>query len=108
MQKTGKLDQEFGAGGKVSLKQGLGETAQDRYVVSTSPGVMFNDKIIMGTRVSENADAAPGTIQAFDVITARTGMDVQHHSPSRRSGGTRPGRKTLSRISEGRQRLGGY
>lgn len=67
--KTGSLEKDFGNGGKVFLKQGLGKAAQDLYVVSTSPGVIFKDKLIMGTRVSENADAAPGTIQAFNAIT---------------------------------------
>ncbi|NNE76360.1 MAG: PQQ-binding-like beta-propeller repeat protein, partial [Pricia sp.] len=67
--KTGRLVNDFGQDGKVSLKEGLGKQAQDLYVVSTSPGVIFNDKIILGTRVSENADAAPGTVQAFNVKT---------------------------------------
>ncbi|WP_149274261.1 outer membrane protein assembly factor BamB family protein [Pareuzebyella sediminis] len=67
--KTGKTVQDFGRNGRVSLKTGLGQKAQDLYVVSTSPGVIFKDKIIMGTRVSENADAAPGTVQAFNVRT---------------------------------------
>lgn len=67
--RTGALQKDFGNGGRVSLKQGLNEAAQDLYVVSTSPGVVFKDKLIMGTRVSENADAAPGTVQAFNVIT---------------------------------------
>lgn len=69
--KTGKLDNNFGTGGKVSLKTGLGSTAQGLYVVSTSPGIIYKDRIILGTRVSENADAAPGTIQAFNVNTGK-------------------------------------
>lgn len=67
--KTGDLVQRFGTNGKASLKAGLGEVGKDRFVVSTSPGIIYHDKIIFGTRVSENADAAPGTIQAFNVNT---------------------------------------
>lgn len=67
--KTGQLVNDFGDQGRVSLKKGLGEDAQERYVVSTSPGVVYKDKIIYGTRVSENADAAPGSIRAFNVGT---------------------------------------
>ncbi len=64
---TGKPVETFGNDGKVSLKEGLGEDAVDRYVVATSPGVIYEDLIIMGSRVSENADAAPGYIRAYNV-----------------------------------------
>ncbi|WP_339708494.1 PQQ-binding-like beta-propeller repeat protein [uncultured Kriegella sp.] len=67
--KTGLLANDFGIDGKVSLKEGLGEDTKDRYVVATTPGVLYKNKIIYGSRVSENADAAPGTIQAFNVHT---------------------------------------
>jgi quinoprotein glucose dehydrogenase len=66
---SGGLVEEFGDGGKVSLKKGLGEWAKNLYVISTSPGVIYQDKIIVGTRVSENDDAAPGYIRAFNAIT---------------------------------------
>lgn len=66
---TGKLISTFGDGGFVSLKAGLGANVENKYVVSTSPGVIFENLIIMGSRVSENAGSAPGYIQAFDVIT---------------------------------------
>jgi len=67
--KTGKPLKNFGTEGKTSLKAGLGEAAKERFVVSTSPGIIYGDKIIFGTRVSENADAAPGSIQAFNIKT---------------------------------------
>lgn len=67
--KTGLLISEFGDGGKVSLKEGLGDRAQDLYVISSTPGVIYKDKLIIGTRVSENSDAAPGYIRAFNVKT---------------------------------------
>lgn len=66
---TGKLVSSFGDGGRVSLKQELGDRAKDLYVVSTTPGAIFEDLLIIGTRVSENADAAPGHIRAFNVKT---------------------------------------
>lgn len=66
---TGKLIPEFGDGGKVSLKEGLGDWAQELYVISSTPGVIYQDKLIIGTRVSENADAAPGYIRAFNVLS---------------------------------------
>lgn len=59
----------FGDNGRVSLRSGLGEAAADKFVASTTPGTIFNDLIIMPIRVSEGVDAAPGFIQAFNVIT---------------------------------------
>ncbi|WP_209330481.1 PQQ-binding-like beta-propeller repeat protein [Lunatimonas salinarum] len=66
---TGQLVRDFGDSGKVSLKEGLGDWAKDLYVISTSPGIIFEDKIIVGTRVSENNDAAPGYVRAFNAFT---------------------------------------
>ncbi len=69
---TGEKIPSFGEDGRVSLKSGLGESAKDKFVISTTPGTLFEDKIIMPLRVSEGADAAPGYIQAFNVITGKT------------------------------------
>lgn len=66
---TGELVPSFAEKGRVSLRNGLGERAQDLYVISTTPGTIFEDTLILGTRVSENVDAAPGHIRAFDVRT---------------------------------------
>ena len=68
---TGKPVESFGDGGKVSLKEGLGERATELYVVATSPGVVFKDLLVIGSRVSENADAAPGSIRAFNIRTGK-------------------------------------
>ncbi|HEU5078219.1 MAG TPA: PQQ-binding-like beta-propeller repeat protein [Opitutaceae bacterium] len=69
--RTGKLVASFGDNGKTSLRAGLGETAKDRYVVSTTPGTLFGDIIVMPFRVEENEQAALGTIQAFNVRTGK-------------------------------------
>ncbi len=66
---SGMLKTGFGSEGVASLKQGLGERSEDLFVASTTPGVVFEDLYILGTRVSENANAAPGYIRAFDVLT---------------------------------------
>lgn len=68
---TGKSILSFGDSGRVSLKTGLGETVKDKFVISNTPGTIFEDKIIMPMRVSEGADAAPGYIQAFNVVTGK-------------------------------------
>ncbi|MEM1135963.1 MAG: PQQ-binding-like beta-propeller repeat protein [Bacteroidota bacterium] len=66
---TGELIASFGEKGIASLKAGLGNDDNKFYVVSTSPGIIYNDLLIMGTRVSESANAAPGHIRAYNVRT---------------------------------------
>lgn len=69
--RTGKTISSFGTDGRVSLKEGLGEPAREKFVISNTPGTLFEDLIMMPLRVSEGADAAPGYIQAFNVRTGK-------------------------------------
>ncbi len=69
--RTGALIAGFGDGGRVSLRAGLGERAKDKWVTCTSPGTIFENLIIMPSRVGELGDAAPGHVQAFDVRTGK-------------------------------------
>jgi quinoprotein glucose dehydrogenase len=69
--RTGKPVASFGEQGRTSLKSGLGETAGDKFVISNTPGTVFNDLIIMPLRLSEGADAALGHIQAFNIISGK-------------------------------------
>jgi quinoprotein glucose dehydrogenase len=66
---NGKLIESFGSSGKVSLKEGLGDKSRDLYVVTTTPGIIYGDLIIVGSRVSEDAGGAPGYIRAFSITT---------------------------------------
>ena len=68
---TGKPVMSFGDSGRVSLKAGLGETATEKYVESRTPGTVFENLIIMPLSLSEGSDAAPGHIQAYDIITGK-------------------------------------
>lgn len=65
--KTGILISSFGKDGRISLKEGLGAAAAEKFVVASTPGVIFENLYVTGTRVSEGSDAAPGHIRAFDV-----------------------------------------
>ncbi|MEM9935696.1 MAG: PQQ-binding-like beta-propeller repeat protein, partial [Bacteroidota bacterium] len=67
--KTGKPDVAFGENGKTDLHKGLGREVDDLFIVSNSPGVVFEDLLILGSRVSESTGAAPGHIRAFNVRT---------------------------------------
>ncbi|MBI5009391.1 MAG: PQQ-binding-like beta-propeller repeat protein [Bacteroidia bacterium] len=66
---TGLPVEEFGKSGKVSLTEGLGKRAEDLYLAATSPGIVYHDLIIIGSRVSEEAGGAPGHIRAFSIPT---------------------------------------
>jgi len=68
--KDGTPIPSFGQDGKVDLHIGLGENALTKWVTATSPGIVYNNLLILGSRVGEGpAQAAPGYIRAFDVKT---------------------------------------
>ena len=66
---SGKPDIEFGNNGFIDLHTGLGENSSSLYVSMTSPGVIYNNLIIVGSRVSEGNPAAKGNIRAFNANT---------------------------------------
>lgn len=66
---TGKPIKTFGLNGQIDLRKGLPVEAQKKFMSSTTPGTIFKNLIIMPVRVSEDAQAAPGDIRAFDVHT---------------------------------------
>ncbi len=69
---TGKPDLSFGDKGKVDLQIGLSENENDEFLlVSNTPGIVYQDKIIMGMRVSEGLDAAPGYVRAYNIKTGK-------------------------------------
>ncbi|TVP51026.1 MAG: pyrroloquinoline quinone-dependent dehydrogenase [Mongoliibacter sp.] len=66
---TGRPIETFGDNGLVDLKKDLDTELDDFLLVSNSPGVIYEDKIIIGMRLSEGLDAAPGHIRAYNVRT---------------------------------------
>jgi len=68
---TGMPVMSFGEGGHVSLASGLGEMAKNKFVISNTPGAVYEDLIIMPLRLSEGNDAAPGYVQAFDIRSGK-------------------------------------
>jgi len=69
---TGHPIQTFGSSGSVDLGAGLDRDVADAYLVATSPGVVYKDILIQGTRVGEEEGSAPGDVRAYDVRTGRT------------------------------------
>lgn len=68
---SGKLVDSFGNHGRVDLHDGLGREVKDLFVTATSPGIVYKDLFILGSRVDEGAAAAPGHIRAYDVRTGK-------------------------------------
>ena len=68
---TGKAITSFGDHGKIDLHNDLDMDVSNLYVASTSPGIIYKDMIIMGTRVAEDMPAAPGHIRAYDVHSGK-------------------------------------
>ncbi len=68
---TGHAIPTFGNDGRIDLREGLGRAAETLSVSSTSPGVVYNDLLIMGSIVPEALPSAPGDIRAYDVRTGK-------------------------------------
>jgi quinoprotein glucose dehydrogenase len=69
--RTGRPVPTFGDSGWVDLAQGLGRDVGGAYLLATSPGVVYKDLLIQGTRVGEEAGSAPGHVRAFDARSGR-------------------------------------
>ncbi|MHA8077591.1 outer membrane protein assembly factor BamB family protein [Aquirufa antheringensis] len=68
---TGKPILSFGEQGKIDLHLGLPAIASSKFIISNTPGTIYHNLIIMPVRLSEGADAAPGDIRAFDILTGK-------------------------------------
>lgn len=68
---TGKPIKSFGNNGSIDLHEGLERDVHDLFLASTSPPTIYNDLLILGTRVNEEPPAAPGHIRAYDVRTGK-------------------------------------
>ncbi|NLR58355.1 PQQ-binding-like beta-propeller repeat protein [Chitinophaga polysaccharea] len=68
---TGRPITTFADSGFVDLHRDMGWNMDGMYITSTTPGIIYKDLIIIGTRVSEEAGGAPGYIRAYDVHSGR-------------------------------------
>jgi len=68
---TGELISTFGSNGAVNLHDDLELANKNWYIAGTTPGIIYKDLYILGSRVNESANAAPGSIRAFDVRTGK-------------------------------------
>ncbi len=66
---TGKPIASFGEQGRIDLRKNLRGDYLSQSVDLTSPGIVYQDLIIVGGRNPETYPAPPGDIRAFDVRT---------------------------------------
>ncbi len=68
---TGKPVLTFGDNGRIDLRLGLDRPPESATISASSPGVVFEDKIILGSTVPETLPGTPGDIRAFNVDTGK-------------------------------------
>ena len=66
---TGEPIHNFGNEGRVDMRENLGRPVEEVSITTSTPGAIYKDLIIMGSRVSESLPAAPGDVRAYDVRT---------------------------------------
>lgn len=67
--RSGRLITSFGKGGYIDLRENLGVDPAGVSLEMTSPGAVYKDLLILGSRVNESYDASPGHIRAYDAVT---------------------------------------
>jgi quinoprotein glucose dehydrogenase len=67
--RTGTPIATFGTNGRVDLREGLSRPVEGLSVGATTPGVVFDGLLILGTAVPEALPSAPGDIRAYDATT---------------------------------------
>jgi quinoprotein glucose dehydrogenase len=67
--RTGRPIEGFGRAGRTDLRAGLAHGEKGGDVTSPTPGAIFEDLLILGTKVGETDGAAPGDIRAYDLET---------------------------------------
>jgi len=66
---NGKPITSFGNEGSIDLREGLGRDPEQLSVVSNTPGAIYKNLLIQGTRVGEGPGSSPGHIRAYNVLT---------------------------------------
>lgn len=68
---TGKPITAFGNNGRVDLREGLGRSVEGLSVSASTPGVIFDGLLLIGSTVGESLPSAPGDIRAYDAKTGK-------------------------------------
>ena len=73
---TGKEDIQFGSGGRINLKEGLGRAINDpRFFGVNGPPLVCKDTVVVGSSILDWPDGAdalpPGDVRAYDILTGQ-------------------------------------
>jgi quinoprotein glucose dehydrogenase len=69
--RTGKPIPNFGPEGRIDVRENLGRDPQKQSIALTTPGIIFEDLLIIGGRLPESLPAPPGDIRAYDVRSGK-------------------------------------
>lgn len=66
---TGKPIASFGRSGRIDLRENLGRDPSSVVIALTTPGIVYQDLLIVGGMEPESLPCAPGDIRAYDIRT---------------------------------------
>jgi len=69
--RSGELIRSFGDGGYIDLRENLGMDPEGVALQMTTPGAIYKDSLILGSRVNETYGSSPGHIRAYDAVTGQ-------------------------------------
>ncbi len=69
--KSGQPIQTFGKDGYIDLRENLGLDPKKVQLEMTTPGAVYKNLLILGSRVDETYGASPGHIRAYDTATGQ-------------------------------------
>jgi quinoprotein glucose dehydrogenase len=67
--KSGELIRSFGKDGYIDLRENLGVDPSSVALEMTSPGAVYKNLLILGSRVNETYGSSPGHIRAYDTVS---------------------------------------
>jgi quinoprotein glucose dehydrogenase len=66
---SGELVTSFGNQGYIDLTEGLDMEEGQAYIEVTTPGIIYKNLIIMGSKVPEDYHSTPGHVRAYNTVT---------------------------------------
>jgi quinoprotein glucose dehydrogenase len=100
---TGQLIESFGQSGAIDLRRNLPVDPASASIEVTTPGIVYQNLLIVGSRVPEGNDSTPGDIRAYDALTGafrwifhtvprvgEPGHDTWNWEPGETYGGANP------------------
>jgi quinoprotein glucose dehydrogenase len=69
--KSGELIRSFGTRGFIDLRQNLGVDPATAVIEMTTPGAVYKNLLILGSRVNETYGSSPGHIRTYDTVTGQ-------------------------------------